>query len=412
MVRRLTDVKISRTLLITGNLLYLLIYLGRYNYSTLISYLVDGQILTKSESGLITSVFFFVYAIGQLIFGMIGDKRSPYKMILLGTSVAALANFVMFFCRTYIPMLMAYTVNALAQSMVFAPLMSIFSTNIMEQHRSKGLNYFTIAAPMSLIIVNLLIILFDALSNYYLIYLFSGTTLLAVSVYWYFLSQKAAANLVAEVREEQPEENIEQVNPLKILWISGMVFFSVSIICRGMIDNGTSTWVPTMLMETYNTTPAFSQFRTMFLSVGSILGSYAGIFVLKKLKCEVKTSIFFFACIMLPLGALLFMEKFSITVSVILLFMVYLFKTAFFQMTNIRVPARFGNIGKASLFSGILNFIAAIGFTLSGYVFGFIAENYGWTANIIAWLSLSALAIIFSLITLPKWRAFLNKNKL
>lgn len=409
MTKQLKDIKTSKKLLILSTTLFFLIYIGRYNYTASLNYLISGNILTKSQAGLIGSIFFFVYGIGQIIFGFKGDINSPYKMILFGTAASAVANLSMFFCRDYISMLIVYGINGGVQSMIFPSLMVIISTNLIKKHKIPGLTMVAMTAPFALILSKGLVIIFGEFINIYFFYIFSSSLLAAVSVYWFLFSKVVKSNLITVKTKSEMEgrkNSWDSKGLLNLLWTTGLLTLFITVICRGLIDNGATTWIPTMIMESYTTTPSFSLILTLILPLGSILGSFASNILLKKIKCEMKTALFFMFVILIPLSGLIFIGKLNIFFIVALLFILYICKSGYHQMLTFNISSVFGSVGKTSLISGIMNAMASIGFTLSSYIFGFTAEKYGWQTTIFFWIGIILIAIIFAILSLKKWVKF------
>lgn len=61
---------------------YFTSYIGRLNYSSAMTAMIQEAVLTKSQAGFISMVYFFAYGIGQFCNGMLGDRFHPGKMIL------------------------------------------------------------------------------------------------------------------------------------------------------------------------------------------------------------------------------------------------------------------------------------------------------------------------------------------
>ena len=68
---------------------YFTSYIGRLNYSSAMTAMIQEAVLTKSQAGFISMVYFFAYGIGQFCNGMLGDKFHPGKMIFTGLAIAA-----------------------------------------------------------------------------------------------------------------------------------------------------------------------------------------------------------------------------------------------------------------------------------------------------------------------------------
>ena len=73
MNNKLVDQKKGRMLFILCWLVYFSSYIGRLNYSSVMSSIVEENILTFSQAGMISMVYFFAYGIGQFCNGILGD---------------------------------------------------------------------------------------------------------------------------------------------------------------------------------------------------------------------------------------------------------------------------------------------------------------------------------------------------
>ena len=74
---------------------YFTAYIGRLNYSSAMSDMIQTGILTQSHAGFISMLYFFSYGFGQLLNGILGDWLPPQKMIFTGLFLAAVMNFLM-----------------------------------------------------------------------------------------------------------------------------------------------------------------------------------------------------------------------------------------------------------------------------------------------------------------------------
>ena len=64
-------------------LIYFSTYLGRLNYSATMPAMLNDNIFTKTQGGIISTIFFFTYGIGQFVGGFSGDKFSPQKLVFM-----------------------------------------------------------------------------------------------------------------------------------------------------------------------------------------------------------------------------------------------------------------------------------------------------------------------------------------
>ena len=106
-------------------LVYFSTYLGRLNYSASLAEMIRVENMDKGAAGLIGTLFFLSYGMGQLVSGFLGDYLDGRKMIGTGLFVAALCNLTM--SRMSSPVIMAaiWCVNGFGQSLIWSPLLSV-----------------------------------------------------------------------------------------------------------------------------------------------------------------------------------------------------------------------------------------------------------------------------------------------
>lgn len=111
-------------------LVYASSYFIRTCYGASIAAIVDEGMFGKGQVGLIGTVFFVCYGVGQLISGLVGDKINPYYMILFGSFAGALSCFAMSVANTLALMMIIWALNGFFQSMLWSPILRIFSETI------------------------------------------------------------------------------------------------------------------------------------------------------------------------------------------------------------------------------------------------------------------------------------------
>lgn len=77
--------------------LYAIVCMTKNCYNGAMASIVSDGILTKSQTGLISAMFYVAYAPLQVFGGFLADKFSSERMIKIGLIGAALANGVIFF---------------------------------------------------------------------------------------------------------------------------------------------------------------------------------------------------------------------------------------------------------------------------------------------------------------------------
>ena len=111
---------------------------------------------------------------------------------------------------------------------------------------------------------------------------------------------------------------------------------------------------------------------------------------------------------LVPLLLLLFMDKMSVYVIIILLAFTTSVMYALNYLIISLVPVRFSKHSCTSSVSGILNSAAHIGGAISSYSFGAVAEKSGWNLVVVIWIISAFLTFAFALLSNRKWKNFIK----
>ena len=106
-------------------LAYSTVYMGRLNLSVAIPLLQEENVVDTAAAGLLSSVFFFVYAFGRGAGGSIGDRASPKLLLAGGLFGAGVAN-LLFGCLPPVWLLfLLWGFNGLFQSTLWGPALRL-----------------------------------------------------------------------------------------------------------------------------------------------------------------------------------------------------------------------------------------------------------------------------------------------
>ena len=136
-MRKIESPKVSQLLFLLCWFAYFTSYIGRLNYSSAMTAMIQEAVLTKSQAGFISMVYFFAYGIGQFCNGMLGDRFHPGKMIFTGLAIAAGANLCMGFVSGFGAMAVVWGINGYAQAMIWPPVIRIFAEMVSREQKMK-----------------------------------------------------------------------------------------------------------------------------------------------------------------------------------------------------------------------------------------------------------------------------------
>ena len=319
--------KYSSLVFIACFIAYAASYVGRINYSAALPDILEEGLFTKSQAGIIGSAFFIVYGFFQIINGFLGDKISPFKMIILGTFLSAGANTVMTFCTTNVSMAIVWGFNGFALSLLWAAILKILANIINYDMRSKACLNISATLPIGTVLAYILASVSINFFNWKYVFYTSTVVLLFSGVFFtvtYILSKKHIKEVEISTplnNSKKSEQNKNAGKFLPLFLSAGLLLVLPADAIHGAIKEGITTWVPTMITETYNTPVAFSVFVSIILPIVNLSGNYIVTPLYNKVfkKDELKTGAAILTFVLIPFTFLIFMKNLPVVVSVILL---------------------------------------------------------------------------------------------
>ena len=78
------------------------------------------------------------------------------------------------------------------------------------------------------------------------------------------------------------------------------------------------------------------------------------------------------------------------------------------QLINVILPSFFIKTGRAGSVSAILNAFASFGAVIANFLFGYLAESHGWSVTTASWIVITVVALLFSLLAVPRFKRLLS----
>ena len=411
--------KYSLLVFIACFIAYAASYVGRINYSAALPDILADGLFTKSQAGIIGSAFFIVYGFFQIINGFLGDKISPFKMIMLGLFLSGGANILMTFCTTNIMMAVIWGFNGFALSLLWAAILKILANIINYDMRSKACLNISATLPIGTVLAYILASVSIKFFNWKYVFYTSSVVLIFAFIFFtviYFLSKRHITDVPIESSINNKNEDntkVKDTNKFLPLFLSaGLLLVLPADAIHGAIKEGITTWVPTMITETYNTPVAFSVFVSIILPIVNLSGNYIVTPLYNKVfkKDELKTGAFILGFVLIPFAFLIFMKNLPVVLSVILLALGTTAMHTFNYMIITLVPMQFAKYGKTATVTGVMNATAYIGCAAATYGFGIISDNIGWNGTVIVWIVIDLIALLFTSLNIKKWNRFKNNE--
>ena len=374
--------------------LYAFVYLTKNCFNGALSDIVAEGLMTKSQTGLITGLFYLVYTPGQIAGGFVSDKVSPEKLIKVGLIGGTLANVIIFFNQNYYVMLGAWLFNALAQFALWPSVFKIISSQLVRSDRKQMIFGISFAGTGGLIMSYLLAAF---VSDWRYNFAFSAVILLVLAVALHFMDKWAAPHLKWDApRTITPDQShpATQMSTFKVFALSGFFPVLIATLLVVIVTQSNSSLAPVMLMENYEyISPSVSNLLNIFMLVAGLAGTLlANVFIVRKVKNHPKAMAI---SLLLPLPFCLFcpmVGKIPVAAMVALLCGISCLShiTALIRSNYTAVFVKYGKNGTAA---GVLNAAISVSFMLAAYVIPRIQESFGWTVTLWTWPILIAVAI-------------------
>ena len=398
---KINDSRMALRLFLLCWLVYFSSYLGRLNYSSAMTVMLDECILTKAQAGFISMIYFLAYGIGQCLNGFAGDKINPKWMITGGLAVSAGMNLFMTLFRNFPVMAAAWLINGYAQSTIWPPIIRIFSDMLQPEKKIKYCVDIVSTQAAGTFASYFLSAAIIAHTEWQFVFLAAAIILCLVAIIW------NVGFSVIKTKAEKQVYKIETNNKYKaskssderpknffhLFLASGSIMLVVPVFVHGILKDGIVSWVPTFISETFESGAYVAILLTSVIPLVNLSGAYLGRFIFRKMKNdEIKATVLFFGIASAALLLLYWYGNENIILTIIILSAITVSMMAVNTLLINLYPLRFERNGRVASVSGLLNAVAYIGTAVSTYGIGILVQGKGWRVTILSWLFAAIVA--------------------
>ena len=392
-------------------------YIGRLNFSASMADMTSSGVLLKSQAGAVTTGFFICYGCGQFLSGMLGDRINPRYLVFAGLVCSSLINFGIAVGPPLWFMIVLWSLNGFAQSLLWAPICKIVSDRVSSNRRQKACTALaTTMAGGTLMAYILSAVLINAFGWKAAFISGSSATLLA-AVVWITVTTKieheADKNGIVEEIEVKHEEEGEEVPHEEIptgLWqllcVSGLTILALVGGVQGVLKDCMSTWVPTFIEDMFNMGSVISILTGAFLPIFGFFGPIFTNKLMMKTRDELSSLFILFLISSGCLAMLALFGRFSIAISIVALALTYAGSLGQNMILIGTLPMYFSKLGKVSTITGTMNALCYVTTAAVSWIVGVLVDRTGWTIVMAGWFVLSALAAVGTLFAKRRWNKF------
>lgn len=376
---------------------YMVSYLTRINYGTIISAMVTQTGFAKDSLSMALTGSFITYGAGQIVSGVLGDKFSPKRLLSLGLTVSVLMNILLPVCGNPWLMCGVWCVNGFAQSFMWPPMVKLMSGILSPEDYQKATVRVSWGSSVGTILLYLCSPMILRVLSWKWVFWICAICGVMMLLFW----QKAAPDAVLAVKVKQKpaeQKNSGIFSPL-------MLAIMAAIALQGMLRDGVTTWMPSYISETYQLSNGVSILSGVLLPLFSIASfqiasrMYGG-----KMRSPVSCAAIIFAVGALSALGLFVINGTSAVGSVLLSALLTGCMHGVNLMLICMVPPFFGKCGNVSTVSGVLNSCTYIGSAISTYGIAVLSERIGWRSTVLIWFLIALGGTVLCLINIPAWK--------
>lgn len=398
-------------------IMYAVVYMTKNCYSAAMASIVYEGVLTKSETGFITSAFYFVYAPLQILGGYFSDRYEPRKMIQIGLIGSAVSNLVIYCNQNYYVMLSAWVFNAITQFALWPALFKIISSQLESEYRVKGVYLITFASTVGLLMAYIVAAIVPKWQYNFAI---SSICLFLFAVIFYWACKWAGKYMVPNERGSNENKNgktgnVEEpkMSTWKLFLYSGFFLMVVVTALRTIVENGIKTLSSTMLMESYkHVSPSIGNILNTFIIIAGVLGLVLvnQIVYPRLIKNEATATLVLLTITLIPITIMTFLGR----VSVLLIVVSLCVSAAILTGTNLLMSccsAAFLRYGKNGMASGVSNAAASVAIMLQSYGVVYVADHAGWKQVVLLYFALLMVSAFCAAVAMRLWKNFKIKKR-
>jgi len=370
---------------------YCTVYICRDILSALSPQLTEGGVFSVEQLGTMSSLFFIVYALGQLVNGLIGDKVKGKYMVSLGLILASFC--IMSLSRiTGSPGLSYAVYGAMGffLAMVYAPMTKLIAENTESVYTTRC----NVAHSMGSYVAAPVAGLLAAALAWNSAFIASGCILLAIGTLFFVSFTVYEKKGMIRYGHFLPEKGSGGIKVLIRRQIIKWMFISM---LTGIIRTAVLFWLPAYISQHLDFAP--EQASLLYAGATSVIvvNSFLAVFIYRRLRNNLNISVL----VCFTVSAVSFLLAYLIRLPILnLIFMVLAMigsNCAASLMWSLYCPS-LRDTGMVSSATGFLDFCSYMAAAISSKLFANAVGEIGWGNLILVWCLLMCSGVAVALL--------------
>ena len=380
---------------------YLAVYIARNVLSAVTPQMIDPVtgVTNKDYIGDLSALYLTMYAVGQLINGVIGDKIKAQYMISFGLFFAGVTNCLFVFMPNSSWLAtVVYGMTGFFLSMIYGPMTKVVAENTDPIHATRCSLGYTFSSFFGSPLAGVLAAVLTWQSVFYVSSAALG--LMAVVCFVVFLVFEKQG--IVKYGQYQIEEKGAS-GGIRVLIRHRIIKFSLISIITGVVRTSVVFWLPTYIDEALGYTPdeAAGMFTVATLAIS--LSAFIAVFVYERLGRNMDLTIL----IMFVASASFFVAVYFVSqpiVNLVLMVLAIIGSNAAASMLWSRYCPSLRDTGMVSGATGFLDFLSYMAAAASNIIFANAADGIGWSNLILVWAAIVMGGVLVALPWKGTWR--------
>lgn len=371
---------------------YLASYVTRNILSVSSPVMIEEAFFTKEYIGLLSSVCFIFYAVGQLINGFIGDVIHPKYMITAGLGMSSISTVAVPLFNNRFLHFAAFALIGFGLSMLRGPLMKIISENTVPSHARMICTLFSMAGFAGPLTASVLSIFF----KWRVVFIITGIFSVAMAVF------SAAAISLLEKRGEitfvpKAERGISGI--LSVFKAKDFIFYTTISSIGEIAGTSITFWVPTYTTEHLGFSSDAASTIYSVISFMTLFTPFIVLFIYEKLMHNGIR----LALIMYAVSAVFFVGVRFIpdpTVNIIMLIIAKMAASGASSLVWSSYIPSLAESGNVSSANGVIDATGYAAASLANVVFSGFVDKLGWGGIVNMWYIIMFVGVAVSAVKL------------
>lgn len=371
---------------------YLASYVTRNILSVSTPEMIKEAFFTKEYTGLLSSICFIFYAVGQLINGFIGDRVHPKYMIIMGLGISSVSTFVIPIFDNRILHFTAFALIGFGLSMLRGPLMKVISENTAATHARMICTLFSMAGFAGPLIASILSIFFKWRA------VFTATGVISVII----TVLAVAAITTLEKRGEikfVPKYDKGIAGILNVFKLEDFIFYMLISSIGEIAGSSITFWIPTYATEHLGFSNDAASTIYSVVSFSTLFTPFITLLIYEKLiRNGIKL-----ALVMYVISAVFFIAVRFTAAPVLNVSMLIIAKVAAAAASSIVWSAYIPGLARSGKVSSANGVIDAAGYamaSLANVLFSTFVGRLGWGGIVNMWYIIMLIGAAVSFIKL------------